>query len=57
MVSNYMDMDLSNLFIHHYSDVIMGTMAFQIPALWLFTQQFIQAQIEENIKAPRHWPL
>ena len=23
----------------------------------LFTQQFIQAQIKENIKAPRHWPL
>ena len=23
----------------------------------LFTQPFIQAQIEENIKAPRHWPL
>ena len=27
------------------------------PALWLFTQSFIQAQIKENIKAPRHWPL
>ena len=27
------------------------------PALGLFTQPFIQAQIEENIKAPRHWPL
>ena len=23
----------------------------------LFTQPFIQAQIKENIKAPRHWPL
>ena len=23
----------------------------------LFTQPFVQAQIEENIKAPRHWPL
>ena len=23
----------------------------------LFTQSFIQAQIKENIKAPRHWPL
>ena len=23
----------------------------------LFTQPFIQAQIEENIKDPRHWPL
>ena len=27
------------------------------PALWLFTQPFIQAEIKENIKAPRHWPL
>ena len=27
------------------------------PALPLFTQPFIQAQIKENIKAPRHWPL
>ena len=27
------------------------------PALRLFTQSFIQAQIKENIKAPRHWPL
>ena len=27
------------------------------PASWLFTQQFIQAQIKENIKALRHWPL
>ena len=28
-----------------------------IKTWWLFTQPFIQAQIEENIKAPRHWPL
>ena len=27
------------------------------PALRLFTQPFIQAQIKENIKAPRHRPL
>ena len=27
------------------------------PALRLFTQSFIQAQIKENIKAPHHWPL
>ena len=36
----------------HYSDVIMSVMASQ-----LFTQPFVQAQIKENIKAPRHWPL
>ena len=27
------------------------------PVSRLFTQPFIQAQIKENIKAPRHWPL
>ena len=27
------------------------------PASQLLTQPFIQAQIKENIKAPRHWPL
>ena len=27
------------------------------PASRLFTQPFIQAEIKENIKAPRHWPL
>ena len=27
------------------------------PASPLFTQSFIQAQMKENIKAPRHWPL
>ena len=27
------------------------------PASRLFTQTFIQAQIKENIKPPRHWPL
>ena len=29
----------------------------KLPAPRLFTQSFIQAQIKENIKAPRHWPL
>ena len=27
------------------------------PASRLFTQSFVQAQIKESIKAPRHWPL
>ena len=27
------------------------------PAYLLFAQPFVQAQIKENIKAPRHWPL
>ena len=35
----------------------MGAMASQKTASRLFTQQFIRAQIEGNIKVPRHWPL
>ena len=27
------------------------------PASRLFTQPFVRAQIKENLKAPRHWPL
>ena len=42
----------------HYSDVIMSGMASLITgASWLCTQPFVQAQINENIKTPRHWPL
>ena len=43
--------------ISHYSDVMKGAMASQTPASWLFTEPFIQAQVKENIRAPRHWPL
>ena len=35
----------------------MGTMASQITSLTIVSQPLIQAQIKENIKAPRHWPL
>ena len=41
----------------HYSDDIIGRWGLKSPALRLFTQPFIQAQIIANIKAPRHWPL
>ena len=34
----------------------MSAMASQIQS-WLFTQPFAQAQIKENIKTPRYWPL
>ena len=39
----------------HYSDGIMGAMGLKSPASRLFTQPCIQAQIKENIKAPRNW--
>ena len=39
---------------NHNSDVIMGAMASQITSLTIVSQPFIQAQIKENIKAPRH---
>ena len=32
----------------------MGAIASQITSLAMFTQPFIQAEIKENIKAPRH---
>ena len=41
----------------HYNDVIMCAVASQIAASPSFTQPRIQAQIKENIKAPRHWHL
>ena len=41
----------------HYSDVIMGTVACQITSIRIVYSTVFQAQIKENIKAPRHWPL
>ena len=41
----------------HYGDVILGAMASQITSLPIDYLPFIRAQIKENIKAPRHWPL
>ena len=43
--------------VHHYSDVIWVWWLLKLPASRLFTQSFVQAQIKENIKAVRHWPL
>ena len=37
--------------------VYNSTVVSKSSASRLFTQPFIQAQIKENIKAPRHWPL
>ena len=41
----------------HYSDAIMRAMASQITDVSMFGQPFVQAQIKENIKAPRYLPL
>ena len=38
-----------------YNDVIMSPMLSKIGASRLFAQQFVGAQIKENIRAPRHW--
>ena len=35
----------------------MGAMASQLSILMIVYSIVIQAQIKENIKAPRHWPL
>ena len=43
---------------NHYTDVIMTEGGrLRSPASRLFTQPFIQAEITENTKALRHWPL
>ena len=41
----------------HYSDVIQGRWRLKSPASPLSSQPFIQAEIKENIKVPRQWPL
>ena len=41
----------------HYSGVIMGAMAFEITGVSMVFQLFVQANIKEIIKAPRHLPL
>ena len=45
----------------HYSDIVMITMEFQITSITIVYSTVysgaIRAQIKENIKAPRHWPL
>ena len=46
---------LQKLFTH-YSDIIMGAIAYPITSLTTAYSTDIQAQIKENIKAPRHWP-
>ena len=35
----------------------MGAMASEISSLTIVYSTFIQAQVKENINAPRHWPL
>ena len=52
----YLWQTCSEDFSFHYSDVTMGALALKSSASRLFTQPFIQTKIEENIKAPRHWP-
>ena len=41
----------------HYNDVTMSAMASQITSLTIVYSTVIQAQIKENLKVPRHWPL
>ena len=50
--------------VHHLGTILLITVTSQwarrclkSPASRLFTQPFIQVQIKEHIKAPRHWPL
>ena len=40
-----------------YSDVAMSTMASQITSTSSVCSTFVQADMKQHIKAPRHWPL
>ena len=42
---------------YHYNGVIMSAMASQIASITIVYSTVYSAQINENIKAPRHWPL
>ena len=44
--------DIIDMKSSNYNDVIISAMVFR-----LFTQPFVRAQLNENIKAPRHWSL
>ena len=56
---------MNPIFKHHITDyqhifgfrITMGAIASKITTSRLFNQAFIQTQIKENIKVPRHWPL
>ena len=41
----------------HCSDVIMGTVASQITSITIVYTTVYSDADQENIKAPRHWPL
>ena len=43
--------------VPHNNDVIMSTIASQITSIAIVYSTVYSAQIKENIKAPRHWPL
>ena len=51
----YCPKDTCSMAVQHYNDVKMSTTASQITQL--FAQQFFQAQIKDNIKAPCRWPV
>ena len=48
---------LSNIFSHHYGDVLMSTIASQITSLTIVYSTVYPDADKEKIKVPRHWPL
>ena len=53
----FADAILTYIFLKHYSDIIMSVMASQTMGISIVCSTVVQAQIKENIKAPRHWLL
>ena len=49
---------IQSYLVYHYSDVIMVAMVSQITSLMIvYLAVYSGAQVKENNKAPRHWPL
>ena len=45
------------MFVDHYRYAIWARWSLKSPVSALLAQPFVQAQIKENIRAPRRWPL
>ena len=54
LLLTYLYLQISNL-----QNIFLRKLSWRLksPASRLFAQSFIQAQIKENIKSPRHWPV
>ena len=45
------------LWLYYVYTIVFDHMSLKLPASRLFALAFVQAQIKDNIRALRHWPL